>query len=166
MKSDKKEIRFSIGIDQEIILTPLGRDSNKSFSIWLCQGTYHKEKDEWGTQFHISDFDLKFWIAKLQEIDNTREKIKEELFGKPILERLSQEIDSFTATKGKDPSRIYVCAKALDLLSLEVAAEITVYEGDIKSLKKQDKPLDLHIFGLKVYRRFDEVSEEQLFVLE
>lgn len=162
----KKEIQIPVGLDQTIVLTRFGREDSNHFSIWLCQGTYDEEKDEWNTQFHISDFELKFWITKLQEIDNTREKIKEELFGKSILEKLSEEIDSFTATKGKSPSRIYVCAKALDLLSLEVAAEITVYEGDIKSLKKQDKPLDLHIFGLKVYRRFDEVSEEQLFVLE
>jgi len=100
------------------------------------------------------------------ETGYTREKIKEELFEKSILEKLSEEIDSFTATKGKSPSRIYVCAKALDLLLYEVAAGILVCEGDFNSLKKQDKPLDLHIYGLKVYRRFDEVSEEQLFVLE
>ena len=73
-------IRDKLTDGQEIIITTLGRGKSKHFSVWLCQGKYNEENDEYGTQFHIADWELDFWIKKLIEIRDKNESIKGELY--------------------------------------------------------------------------------------
>lgn len=164
----KKEIRLPIGDDQEIVLTPFER-GDKHFSIWLCQGSYDPKTREWGTQFQIADFNLAFWIKQLQEIQDNKEETlrtlyqeKEESFSKI----LDKAIDLFYQVNGVSPDTLQVSQKGFDLVVQAYLEDggfpKSTWQYLIETISFQ-VPLNLICFGLKVVRRFDEISDKELF---
>jgi hypothetical protein len=166
----KKEIRLPIGDDQEIVLTPFER-GDKHFSIWLCQGSYDPNTQQWNTQFHIADFNLAFWIKQLQEIKENKEETLRAFYPKKeesFLKVLAEAIDLFIQVNGVAPDILQVSPKGFDFV-----VQAYLEDGDFpKSTWKdhmeaisQQVPLNLICYGMKIVRRFDEIPDKELFRL-
>ena len=165
-----KEIHIPVGQDQEITLAPFSK-GNRHFSIWLCQGSYNKITKEWGTQFHISDFELDMWLEHLQDIKNRREFFLKDLQEKrDVFAEIASATDNFYALYNRKAQKLCVNTEFLELLieicldSPGISSEdkIRLAQKNIKVVEK----LNLQCFGLQVVRRFDEIKEECGFILE
>ena len=165
-----REIRIQVDDGQEIILTPFLK-GNKHFSVWLCQGSYNSETQEYSTQFHIADYDIELWVEHLQRIQERKaEYLKQFAPPRDIFAEIAEKADSFFAFYNRKPQKLCVNAEFLEeLIGLCLQDPCLPHEYRLRMAQKNFRvveKLNLQIFGLQVVRRFDEVKETCGYVLE
>ncbi len=165
-----KEIRIQVDDGQEIILTPFLK-GDKHFSVWLCQGSYNPETQEYSTQFHIADYDIELWVKHLQMIQERKaEYLKQFAPPRDIFAEIAKEADSFFALYNRKPEKLCVNAEFLEkLIELGLQDPCLPSEDRLRLAQKNFRVVDklnLQLFGLQVVRRFDEIKEECGFILE